>query len=196
MTPLRRAQRRSLRLHARFAAAIGGCALLLAVSRAGAHPQVSVSGIVAGAAADLRSDHPHAALQLGAKADALFLRSRDADMGVGPYVDFVSTGLETLELGGGAEWLVPLSTTLPLIVSAGACERRAPGFEWEPAAVGTIFIGSHSYNFESIYSLTGGLFLQGRYGLGDARQADVILGAQFDLAVVVLPFVLAVNAFR
>jgi len=38
--------------------------------------------------------------------------------------------------------------------------------------------------------------VQGRYGFGDARQADIIGGLQIDGEVFALPFLLLANAFR
>ena len=116
-------------------------------------------------------------------------------MAIGPYVDF-TMAFETLELGSGVEWLAPISESFPLILSAGLIERRAPSFGWEPGAEATIFIGSRSYNFTSWYGLAAGLFVQGRYGFGDAKQADLLAGAQVDLSFFAYPFLLAYEALR
>jgi hypothetical protein len=144
----------------------------------------------------VRAGQPHAFFHLGARADVLFLRKRNRDMAVGPYVDFATASFETLELGGGVEWLVPLSELWPVVLSGGAFERRAPGFAWEPGAVSTIFVGSRSYNFNSWYGLVAGLFVQGRLGFGDARQADILGGFQIDLSFFAYPFLLAYEALR
>jgi hypothetical protein len=133
---------------------------------------------------------------LGARADVLFLRERGTDMAIGPYVDFATASFSTLEAGAGAEWLLPVRDDLPLVVSAGAFERRAPGFAWEPGAEATLFFGSRSYNFHSWYELVVGVFAQGRYGLGDARQREIIFGLQFDFALLAYPFVFAYEALR
>jgi hypothetical protein len=62
--------------------------------------------------------------------------------------------------------------------------------------VSTIFLGSRSYNFSSWYGLGAGFFIQGRYGLGDARQVDILGGVQVDLSFFAYPFVLAYEALR
>jgi hypothetical protein len=126
----------------------------------------------------------------------LFLRARNRDMGVGPYVDFATAAFETLELGGGVEWLIPISEAFPLVASAGLLERRAPSFGWEPGAAATIFVGPRSYNFTSWYGLAAGLFVQGRYGFGDAKQADILGGVQIDLSLLAYPFIFAYEALR
>jgi hypothetical protein len=117
-------------------------------------------------------------------------------MGVGPYLDVATLAFETLEVGAGAQWLLPVTDALPFVLSAGLFERRAPQKDWQPGACTTLFVGSRSHNFSSWYGLAAGLFVQGRYGFGDARQADVVLGAQLDLSLLGYPFLLAYEALR
>lgn len=171
--------------------------LVLAVgSRAAAAPQANVGMTLGGGVTGLRGGEHGGLFHLGGRADVLFLRERGRDMAIGPYVDIVSASFETLELGGGVEWLIPVRDDLPLILSAGAFERRAPGFAWEPGVATTLFFGSRSYNFHSWYNLGLGLFVQGRYGLGDAKQGELIFGAQIDLALLVYPFIFVYQAIR
>ncbi len=172
-------------------------AFVLAVGApATAAPQANVGMTVGGGTASLRGGDRGALFHIGARADVLFLRSRGNDMAIGPYLDIVSASFETLELGGGVEWLLPVRDDLPLIVSAGAFERRAPGFAWEPGVATTLFFGSRSYNYHSWYNLGLGLFVQGRYGLGDAKQGELIFGAQIDLALLAYPFIFVYQAIR
>lgn len=163
--------------------------------RASADPQATAGLTLGGGASDLRT-HASAAFQLGARADVLFLRQRDSDMGFGPYVDFVTTAFDTIEPGGGVEWLTPVASDFALILSAGAVGRHTAAFGWAPGVETTAFLGSRSYNFHSWYGLGAGLFVQGRYGFGDGEQADVIAGAQIDLALLAFPFVFAYEALR
>ena len=81
------------------------------------------------------------------------------------------------------------------MLSGGAFARSA-GFGLEPGVATTLFWGSRSYNYHSTYGLALGLFAQGRYGFGDGRQGDAVLGVQLDLAYVALPFLLAYEALR
>lgn len=166
----------------------------LAATRADAAPQIS-AGLTTGAAlTDLRADNgPRLAYHLGGRVDALFLRERAGTMALGPYVDVATAAFDTFEAGGGLEWLVPAGDTA-FILSAGGFGRTSR-FGWEPGAAATLFWGSRSFNYHSIYSLGLGLFLQGRYGLaGDGRQADAILGVQVDLEYLALPFLFAYEA--
>ena len=174
------------------AVAILGCAAFFA-AHARAEPQASAGLTLGGAATDLRTA-PSSAFHLGARGDVLFLRERGRDMALGPYVEVLSESFRTLEAGGGVEWLVPVRDELPLVISAGGFARRAPGFPWEPGVASAIFFGSRSYNFHSIYGLAAGVFVQGRYGLGDARQADVVIGVQMDLVLLAYPVIFVYEA--
>ena len=76
---------------------------VLAISGEGvAAPQASAGVTVGAAVTDLRTKG-RGAFHLGARADLLFLRERESDMAVGPYLDFATERLDTVEVGGGAE---------------------------------------------------------------------------------------------
>lgn len=176
----------------RLAAALA--ILFSSPSVATATPQLGAEATTGVALTDLRANGPRVAYHLGARFDALFLRGGPRGMGLGPYVDVATAAFDTLETGAGLEWLVPLEATA-FIFSSGAFTRRS-SLGWEPGAAGTIFWGSRSFNYHSIYALGVGLFAQSRYGLGDGHQADVIGGVQLDLEYLALPFVLAFEAVR
>ena len=174
------------------------CAATLAVvlataARAGATPQVS-AGLTTGAAlTDLRVSHgPRLAYHLGGRFDVLFLRDKPSDMALGPYVDVATHAFDTFEAGGGISWLVPAGSTA-FVFSGGAFGRIA-GFGFEPGVSSTVFWGSRSFNYHSAYGIAAGLFAQGRYGFGDGKQGDAILGVQVDLEYLALPFLLAYQA--
>lgn len=176
-------------------AALGALAFAASLDAAPAFaaPQVSVGATVGGAVTNLR-DHASGAFTLGARGDILFLRERGTDMAVGPYVEALTVGFDTLETGGGFEWLLPVRDDLPFVLSAGAFERHAPNQGWQPGVATGLFFGSRSYNFHSWYGLGTGVFVQGRYGLGDSRQADVLIGVQLDAALLAFPFLFAYQA--
>lgn len=155
---------------------------------------MSVGLTLGGGAADLRTE-PRGVFHLGVHADMLFFRKRDRDMAFGPYVEALTVAFDTFEAGGGVSWLVPVSEHFPLVLSAGLHARGGAG-GWSPGVSTTLWGGSRSLNFESIYGLAIGLFVQGRYGFGDGRQADILGGVQIDGEVFVLPFLLLANAFR
>jgi hypothetical protein len=162
-------------------------------SNAEAHPQISSSLTTGAALTDLRFERgPRLAYHLGGRFDVLFLRSAPGDMALGPYVDVATHAFDTFETGGGLSWLVPAGSTA--FVFSGGGFGRAAGFGFEPGVSGTIFWGSRSYNYHSTYGIGVGLIAQGRYGFGDGKQADAILGAQIDLEYLALPFLFAYEA--
>jgi hypothetical protein len=166
---------------------------LLVAKPVAAAPQIS-AGLTTGAAlTDLRAENgPRLAYHLGGRFDVLFLRDRANRMALGPYIDVATAAFDTFETGGGLEWLLPAGDTA-FILSGGGFARTSR-FGLEPGAVATLFWGSRSFNYHSIYSLGLGLFLQGRYGFGDGRQSDGLLGVQIDLEYLSLPFVFAYEA--
>ena len=172
----------------------------LAAADDGAPPPVQIAaGLTLGAGgANLRTD-PIPAFHLGARADALFFRKSDRGMALGPYVEVLTVAFETFEAGGGLSWLLPLGEHFPLVLSAGAHARGYWGSNvsgWEPGVHASLFFGSRSLNFSSLYGLAGGLYVEGRWGLGDGHQADLLFGAVLDFELLAMPFILLVNAFR
>jgi hypothetical protein len=170
-------------------------AVLFVAAAADARPQIS-GGVTTGAGlTDLRAENaPRLAYHLGGRFDVLLLRDRAERMALGPYVDVATAAFDTFETGGGLEWLVPAGDTA--FVLSGGGFARTSRFGWEPGVATTLFWGSRSFNYHSVYSLGVGLFLQGRYGLGDGKQADAIAGVQIDLQYLALPFLFAYEAIR
>jgi hypothetical protein len=184
---------------ARVVPSLVGAAVVLGVLAgprvAEAHPQIGAVLTGGAALTDLRAGHgPRLAAHLGGRFDVLFLRSRPDQMALGPYLDVATHAFDTFETGGGLSWLVPAGG--PAFVFSAGGFARSSAFGWEPGASATVFWGSRSYNYHSVYGLGLGLFLQGRYGFGDGRQADAIAGVQVDLQYLALPFVLAYQAAR
>jgi len=176
----------------RLAALSLGLALACASAGASASPQIT-SGLTTGlATTDWRTNGPRFAYHLGGRLEALFLRDSPRDMAIGPYLDVATEAFDTFESGGGVSWLVPLDATAFVFSAGGFARKSALG--WNPGTAATIFWGSRSYNYHSTYALGLGLFLQGRYGFGDTKQADAIAGVQIDLEYLVLPFVFAYEA--
>jgi hypothetical protein len=133
----------------------------------------------------------------GLRAELLFGRQRDADFGLGPYFEaLTTTGFSDVQLGGGAAALLPIHAYLPLTLSAGAYLGKGALYGWEPGLAGELFWGSHGYNYHSLYAMSIGLFVGGRYGLGDSRETSVLVGARIDLEILALPFVFAWEAIR
>lgn len=169
--------------------------VLASTEPARADPQISVGLTAGGGAAYLRTRGPIGVFAPGLHGDVLFFRKSDRDFAFGPYAEVVTVAFETFEMGGGASFLIPITEHVPLVLSAGVHARAYEG-GWEPGLHARLWMGSRSVNFHSIYGLAVGLFVEGRWGLGEGQQADILGGAQVDLEVFALPFVLLFNAFR
>jgi hypothetical protein len=160
-------------------------------------PQAS-AGITVGAAGEGVGREiwgERTAFHLGLHGDVLFGRNSTSDFGVGPYVEVLTHAFDEVQFGGGVSGLFPILDTFPLVLSAGAYGRKgSDGFGLEPGLAGELFWGSRSYNFNSRYVLSGGLLTQMRYGLGPSHETSVVIAAQIDLELLVLPVLFLVTA--
>jgi len=163
--------------------------LLFVVGTAGpaqADPQASV-GLTGGATVQDVAESPGVSLHLGGRADVLFLRDHNGQMALGPYVDAATAGFHDLDTGGGVEWLLPLTSDVPVVLSAGGLVRNGDARSWAPGLEGTLFVGSRSFNFHSWYGLAAGVFAQTRWVPASPSTTDLVFGVQLDLELVVLP---------
>jgi hypothetical protein len=175
-------------------------ALVLAVTSAHdtrVDPQASV-GLTVGAAVEnaVGPSPTQGALHLGGRGSVLFLRNRGNEMAIGPYLDVATLNFHDVDLGGGAEWLIPVRDDLPLVLSAGAFVRDGNGRSWDPGMEGTVFFGSRSYNFHSWYGLAAGLFAQTRWVPASPSTLDVVIGLQIDAEILALPAIFLYQALR
>ncbi|MBX3183777.1 MAG: hypothetical protein KIT72_06610 [Polyangiaceae bacterium] len=122
----------------------------------------------------------------GLRGDVLFGRERNADIGLGPYLDVSTFGFDDLRLGGGGSLHLPVHPYVPAVLSLGGYAKADDG-SWTPGVAADLFIGSRSYNFHSAYVIAMGLSLGARYGLGDSREASVILALNIDSSALWLP---------
>jgi hypothetical protein len=158
----------------------------MAPDRAAAEPQVN-GGLALGAVArDLRTTGPSFAFESGLRGDVIFLRERGSDIGLGPYVDVMSAALATAEPGGGASLLVPIGD-VATVLSAGGFYRFGRGDG--PGVAVRLFVGWRGFNFHSLYALAPGVFVEGRFGLGDTKQSDLVLATPIDLEYLALPVI-------
>ncbi len=178
-----------------MALCLAAAGALAVVGNAHADPQLSVGVTLGGGISGLRQAPPFPSFHLGARASVLFGRSKDDRMAVGPYVEALTVAFESFEPGGGVEWLLPVFKGVPFVLSAGG-HARYSDVGWEPGVHGGLFVGSRSYNHDSIYGFALGAFVQGRYAFGDARQGDVLIGVYIDTVIFALPVILLINAFR
>lgn len=170
-------------------------ATVVVTAPAYAAPQIGAAATTGLATTDWRADNgPRFAYHLGGRVDALFLRERPTDMALGLYADVATAAFDTFETGGGLSWLVPAGA--PAFVFSAGGFARTSRFGWEPGLAATVFWGARSFNYHGVYGLSAGLFAQGRYGLGDGKQADAIAGVQVDLGYLALPFIFAFEAIR
>ena len=176
----------------RPAIACAGVAFGLVAAPAHAKPQVSTAAVAGLSAVGDRDDlwGPRH-FTLGARGDVLFGRDRDLAFGGGPYVEVLTaSAFHDLQVGGGAELLVPVHAYLPIVLGAGPYAAHSGG-AWSPGVAGSLFWGSRGFNYHSYYGLSGGLLLQARVGLGDTRDVTWIAAAQVDLTLLALPWLIA-----
>jgi hypothetical protein len=168
--------------------------------------KLSPSAVTSGGGADVSRETLRAAFHMGVWADAIFLRRRASDIGLGPYLQLSTTGFSSVDAGLGATWVIP-TKSVALAVSGGAYVRGAslslypdkvPGaWSWTPGLSGSIFLGSKSYNFHGPYAMTIGAVVQGKYGISSEalrRHAELTLALQIDFEVLALPFLLVGQA--
>lgn len=171
-----------------------GALALFATRPASAEPQVAV-GLTGGYAQHRLKDDADGAGHLGLHGDLLLFRKRTSDGAFGPYAEALTVAFSDLQVGAGATFLVPGSSTFSLALSAGGYARLSE-LGARPGAAGRIFFGFRGYNFDRVYGMANGLFVQGRMGIGETRQAEVLFGLQVDLAVLGLPFLLLYGSLR
>lgn len=166
-------------------------ASVLSLRSAAADPQWNAAAVPAVAGLGEGSDYWQDTVFYGAvQADVLFGRSRNSDLGVGPYATVATAAFDDLRLGGGGSLQLPIHPYFPLVLSAGGYGRNdAEG--WHPGATGRLFIGSRSYNFHSSYVMAGGLVVGLDQDLDSDRHNAWIVGAQIDGLVLALPFLFA-----
>jgi hypothetical protein len=131
----------------------------------------------------------------GLRGDVLFGRSRNLDFGAGPFADITTAGFDDVRFGGGASALLPVHAFLPLVLSAGGYARKSE-LGWEPGIESYVFLGSRSYNFHSSYGIAAGLIAGLHYGLGDSRESAIVIAAQLDGQLLLIPFVAAYQLLR
>jgi hypothetical protein len=163
-------------------------ALLLAATTAQAGPQFSSGLSVGGGARWTGADAPAGVFVPGLRADLLLGRRGPQDFGLGPFVSVRFDGCAQVAPALGVSLLLPVHDTLPLVLSAGAvADLTAPGGP-RLGAVERLSWGSRSYNYESVYGLSVGLWIESRQFPGASRTVDLVAGVDVDLEFFVIPF--------
>jgi hypothetical protein len=128
----------------------------------------------------------------GLRADVLFGRARNSDFALGPYLQITTAGFWDARYGAGLSWLIPVSGDFPLILSVGTGGHKLDA----PALEGFLFFGPRAYNFHALYSLSAGLLLGYQRDLGGDERSQLLVAAQIDGLLLVLPFLLAYRALE
>ena len=124
--------------------------------------------------------------------DLLFGRTRNADFGLGPFVEVSTAGFWDARYGGGLSALAPLTSDIPLVLSLGAY-----GHETRSLALGAnVFVGIRSYNFHGSYNLAAGLVASFVRDLGAEHSTIVTLGVELDAFFLAAPFLLIAGELR
>lgn len=169
-----------------------GAVLFFSAGAASADPQVHAALTAGGGARDLRDD-VRGVFHLGAWTDVLFFRQKQTDVGFGPHLQLATASFQTFETGLGASLLLP--TGGPVFILSAAPHFRVANGSVDAGATGTLFFGSRSYNFSSVYGYQAGVFVQGRQGF-TSRQTEVYGGVHVDVAILALPLVFLAQAIR
>ena len=169
------------------------CVSALAAAHAHAEPQghvaVRAAPCATGESGELWEDMRFCG---GLTADVLFLRERNRDFGLGPYLELNTAGFWDARYGGGLSLLAPVHPDFPLVVSAGVY-----GHETRAVALGgSLFFGMRSYNFHGNYNLTLGLFASYLRDLGASSSSLTALGVEIDGFLLAAPFLFAFEALR
>lgn len=171
--------------------ALGAVLLLPAIANADPQANIGLRPGIAGVGEGQWWDRTR--FHLGLHGDMIFGRSRNADFGVGPYVE-VLTQATSLQSGAGMTVHLPTHSYVPVLLSAGAYERWHPDSGFSPGIAGQLFVGSRSYNYHSPYVMAGGLVAQVRYGVGAVEERSIVIAAHLDGQVLSLPFLLLYEA--
>lgn len=175
-----------------------GLAGVFAPRSAEAEPQATL-GLTAGAAGrgEDRELFAEPAFHLGLRGDFMFGRTGVDSFGVGPYLETLTHNFDELQLGTGVSVLFPVFDAFPLILSTGIYGRYADDrFGFEPGVATSVFMGTRSYNFSSWYSMSFGVVLQARVGLGDSGETSFVAAIQFDAAFAGSALVYVIDAIR
>lgn len=130
---------------------------------------------------------------VGVQVEAIYLREKPGDFGLGPYVQARTDWFDSGEYGGGAVALVPIADTFPLWLGGGAFGRRAGG-AWSPGANAFVAWGARDYNYEASYAMAYGLVLDVRRHFGDVPGTDVVIAVRIDLEALALPWIALLSA--
>jgi hypothetical protein len=164
-------------------------------SRAAADPQWHVALSPGGCLVRGRGSDQEFSWCGSASSHLLFLRQRDSDFGLGPYIRGLGILGDSASLSGGLSTLVPLSPTYPFIVSLGVTASTRDDTT-NPGADLWVFWGPTSFNFHSSYSMASGLLFGAQQTWGPHPTTTLVIAGQLDLGLAALPFVALFEVIR
>lgn len=125
-------------------------------------------------------------------ADALFLRQRGRDIGVGPALRLGTVRFDDLRLDAGVSVLLPVLDSFAFVLEAGPHLRNFH----EPGVYGSLFFGMRSFNYYSSYEPNAGLVLTAERAFSDGTPSAIWLSARIDASWLMLPAIFTYNALK
>lgn len=165
-------------------------ALALVPGAAWAYPQWSAAVTLGGGARVAPEARREGLFLAGLRADVLFGERTVRSARVGPFLAAYTLDFDALVAAAGVSVLAPVSTTTPLVLSAGVAwdVLGAPPDRAPVALLGRVWWGSRSANLHARYGMAAGLWLEARWS-PDGGAVDVVAGLDGDLAFLSLPLV-------
>jgi len=149
--------------------------------------------MTAGVSARTESGNVTAHGSVGARPEITFLRGDSRDLGVGPYIEVLTTGEGDLVFGGGMSLVIPtfhrssgFFSETAFVPSIGGYTRSHDGSNLGVTA--GAFFGWRAYNDLTSFDGSFGLRLDARYGFGQVHDRAVLLSWQVDLTLVAAIF--------
>jgi hypothetical protein len=169
-------------------------ALALAPRPAAAYTQWSAAVSLGGGGRLLPDPRREGLVLAGLRVDALFGPRAIGVARVGPFASAYTLDFDALAVSAGVSVLAPISTTTPLVFSAGATWDLlgAPPDVVPLGLLGRVWWGSRSTNLHASYGMAAGIWLEARWS-PDGGAVDVLAGIDGDLAFLALPGVLLWN---
>jgi len=171
-----------------------GCLVLPATAWADAETEIT-TGLVLGGGAVLHddpdvqgADHDgtRGVFRFGVVGEVVFLRETNRDVGLGLYVELMTSSFRDVQPGGGLELLIPVHRWAPLKISAGAHydydDEHAGGFG------GRLWWGAHVHNHFAIYNTTLGFWVEVRANVWGNRDILIAGGVEIDLTILTTPW--------
>lgn len=123
----------------------------------------------------------------GLRVDALFGRTGNRTLGLGPFAEVGTASFDDLRLSAGLSALIPITDYYPLVLSAGGVSRRDEG-EHYAGVMAEVFWGSRHFEYDSTYGMTSGFVFGVQRDLDESAALTTYLALRIDGIVPVLPF--------